>query len=354
MIPLYVGSVTDYSGKHFVAIGIALTLRDEGMKIGHFKPYGSSPARRGYSIVDRDAEFFCRTLGIDDDMKDVCPFIITENVMTQILTSGAKDNSKDILDAFKRVSKGKDVVIVGGVSCICCGPIVGITERQLIEVTGARVVLTCKLDETVHTLDRLLAMKAQLGDNFKGVIFNRIPESRLDYTEKLVRPFMESNGVSVYGVIRNDPVLGAVSVGDLVGKLGGTVLTCDDTMEELVERFMIGAMNVSSALRHFRKQPNKAVITGGDRADIQLAALETSTRALILTGDMYPNAQIITRAEEAGVPIIVVHYDTGEAVERCEELMGRLSLQSPRKIERVKEIFGTCVDWKRLKADCGL
>jgi BioD-like phosphotransacetylase family protein len=117
---------------------------------------------------------------------------------------------------------------------------------------------------------------------------------------------------------------------------------------------MIGAMNVSSALKHFRKQRNKAVITGGDRADIQLAALETSTRALILTGDMYPNAQIITRAEDAGVPIIVVHYDTAEAVEKCEDLMGHLSLHSPKKIERVKEIFSTCVDWKRLKADCGL
>ena len=354
MIPLYVGSVTDYSGKHFVAIGMALILKDEGMKIGHFKPYGTSPSRQGDSVVDRDAEFFCQSLGVEDDMKDVCPYVVTENVMTQILTSGAKDSSKDILDAFKRVSRDKDVVIVGGVSCICCGPIVGITERQFIEVTDSRVVLTCKLDETVHTLDRLLAMKAQLKDNFKGVIFNRIPETKLDYVEKLVGPFMESNGVSVYGVIKNDPVLGAVSVSDLVGELGGTVLTCDDAMDQLVERFMIGAMNVSSALKHFRKQPNKAVITGGDRADIQLAALETSTTALILTGDMYPNAQIITKAEETGVPIVVVHYDTGEAVERCEKLMGRLSLLSPKKLERVKEIFGTCVDWKRLKADCGL
>jgi BioD-like phosphotransacetylase family protein len=354
MIPLYVGSVTEYSGKHFVAVGVGLTLKDEGMKVGHFKPYGSNPAQRGKALVDRDAEFFCRSLGIKDRLEDVCPLVMTENAMSHILTKGAQDNSKMILDAFKKVARGKDVVIVGGVSCICCGPIVGITESQFIEVTSAKVILTSKLDETVHTLDRLLAAKHQLGDNFKGVIFNRIPESRLDYTEKLVKPFMESHGINVYGVIRNDPVLGAVPVGELVSELGGTVLTGEDRMDNLVERFMIGAMNVSSALKHFRKQRNKAVITGGDRSDIQLAALETSTKALILTGDMYPNAQIITRAEEVGIPIVVVHQDTAEAVERCEDLMGHLSLLSEKKVKRVKRVFSTCVDWDRLKADCEL
>ena len=37
---------------------------------------------------------------------------------------------------------------------------------------------------------------------------------------------------------------------------------------------LVGAMSVESALSYFRRKPNKAVITGGDRADIQLAALE--------------------------------------------------------------------------------
>jgi len=60
---------------------------------------------------------------------------------------------------------------------------------------------------------------------------------------------------------------------------------------------MVGAMNVDSALAHFRRQPNKAVITGGDRPDIQLAALETSTRCLILTGNLPPNPLIIGRAK---------------------------------------------------------
>ena len=69
---------------------------------------------------------------------------------------------------------------------------------------------------------------------------------------------------------------------------------------------------------------------------------------------MYPNAAIITKAEETGVPIVVVPYDTAEAVDKCENLIGHLSLRAPGKIERVKSVFAAAVDWKRLKVDCGI
>ena len=354
MIPLYVGSITEFSGKHFVALALGLAFKEDGLKIGHFKPYGLSPERQGNLVVDRDAEFFCESLGIQDSMEDVCPVVITEDFTSRVLTRGIQDMSGKILDTFKKVSAGKDIVIIGGVAHICNGFIVGITERQFIEDVDARVILTVKLDETIKTIDSLLAIKEQIKDRFKGVIFNRVPESKLDYADKLIKPFVESHGINVYGIIRNDPVLGAVPIADLVEELGGTVLIGEDKTDELVERFMIGAMNVSSALKHFRKVRNKAVITGGDRSDIQLAALETSTKCLILTGEMYPNAAILTRAEEAGVPIIVVTQDTAEAVDRCETLMGHLCLRAPKKLDQARSTFEASVDIKKLKKDCGV
>lgn len=354
MIPLYVGSITEFSGKHFVALGLGLAFKEDGLNVGHFKQYGLSPERRGDLVVDRDAEFFCKSLDIQDSMGDVCPVVITEDFTSRMLTHGIQDMSGKIFDAFKKVSADKDVVIVGGVAHVCCGFIVGITEKQFVEDVDARVILTVKLDETAETLDSILAVKEQIKDRFKGVIFNRVPESKLDYADKLVRPFMESHGINVYGIIRNDPVLGAVPIADLVEELGGTVLIGEDKTDELVERFMIGAMNVSSALKHFRKARNKAVITGGDRSDIQLAALETSTKCLILTGEMYPNAAILTKAEEAGVPIVVVTQDTAEAVDRCDALMGHLSLRAPKKLDQARNTFKTSVDLKKIKKDCGI
>jgi len=74
-------------------------------------------------------------------------------------------------------------------------------------------------------------------------------------------------------------------------------------------------MTAEAALSRFRKQINKAVITGGDRTDIQLAALETSTTCLILTGNLHPSPLIVKQAEEFGVAILLVPLNTIETVE---------------------------------------
>jgi BioD-like phosphotransacetylase family protein len=117
---------------------------------------------------------------------------------------------------------------------------------------------------------------------------------------------------------------------------------------------MIGAMNMDSAIRHFRRMPNKAVITGGDRADIQLAALETSTKCLILTGDLYPNDVILGRAQEKGVPVLVVRSDTLQTVDACDKLFGHLSLNSERKLHRVEEVSETEISFQRIYKAIGL
>jgi BioD-like phosphotransacetylase family protein len=103
-------------------------------------------------------------------------------------------------------------------------------------------------------------------------------------------------------------------------------------------------MDMDSALRVFRRIPRKAVITGGHRADIQLAALETDTRCLVLTGGVWPNEIILARAREKDVPILVVQEDTLFAVEKFENLLGRLRIREKEKIERGIGLVGENVD----------
>ena len=100
----------------------------------------------------------------------------------------------------------------------------------------------------------------------------------------------------------------------------------------LVEHLLIGAMGADAALSHFRRRTNKAVFTGGDRVDLQLAALETSTSALVLTGNIRPAASVIDRAEDRQVPIILVTDDTLTTVERAEGIFGHIRFKQEAKI----------------------
>jgi len=117
---------------------------------------------------------------------------------------------------------------------------------------------------------------------------------------------------------------------------------------------LVGAMSVESALTYFRRKPNKAVITGGDRADIQLAALETSTRCLILTGHIYPSPAVINRAEELCVPVLLTRLDTLGSIEIIENFFGKSRFQSPQKIERFTEMLNAHFDFASLYKVMGI
>ena len=74
-----------------------------------------------------------------------------------------------------------------------------------------------------------------------------------------------------------------------------------------------------------------AVVTGADRTDIQLAALEASTQCLILTGVGEPLPQLLSRAEELEVPVLKVEHDTLTTVETIEAAFGHVNLHEAVK-----------------------
>jgi BioD-like phosphotransacetylase family protein len=108
----------------------------------------------------------------------------------------------------------------------------------------------------------------------------------------------------------------------------------------MVESLAIGAMNVNAALEYFRKGENMAVITGGDRTDLQLAALETSTTCLILTGSISPDPLILSRAEDLEVPILSVNLDTLTTVEIVDQAFGNIRLQEQVKVDCIRQLMG--------------
>jgi len=181
-----------------------------------------------------------------------------------------------------------------------------------------------------------------------------VPPQSLPEVEQMVVPFLVSKGVEVLGVLPLDKVLDAVTVRQMVEILDGKVLCAPEKLDEFVERFSVGAMDVDAALGYFRKLPNKAVITGGHRADIQLAALETSTKCLVLTGDQTPNDIIVTRARELGVPIVLVHHDTLATVEKLESVLGRIRIREDRKVQRARELLRDRLNVRRIIEKVGL
>ena len=345
MVPIFVASNSGFSGRTFISLGIAMKLAEQGYKVGYLKPMGKVPVKKGKTIYDADALFIKETLGLDDPVETISPFVQTYESQTLLYEGGLKDVKKDVLAAFKTLKK-KDFVIIGGGGDLFEGALTGLHVLQLVNDLKA-FVLMIEPWRGEASADVLFGASKLIGERFLGGIMNKVPANTVNFVKETVRPFLEKKGVKVFGVFPKDRGLEAVTVRQLNDILNGKVLCCEDRLDEFVENFSVGAMDVDSALAHFRRMQNKAVITGAYRSDIQLAAMETSTRCIILTGGLTTNDVVIGKAQAKGVPIITVTEDTFTTIDKIESQMGKTSLREKHKVERVKELMDIEFDMKR-------
>jgi len=356
MKSLYVTSVEPYIGKTAVCVALGRRLQADGFQVGYLKPVSTQPWRTPDGrLTDEDAAFACEALGLGVDCTGLTPVIVTPGLLRQRLKGeAAEDLTPKIREAAQRAGAGKDVLLLEGGSSLRQGYAMGLSNVRLAEMLGAPVMVLARYHSDSQLVDDLLASRARLGPQMFGAILNQVPEEAVDFVEGTARPFLEKEGIQVLGVLPSVPRLSALSVGDLVQRLDAQVLTQRYDPLALVETFTVGAMTIEAALSRFRRQQNKAVITGGDRTDIQLAALETSTVALILTGNLQPSPLIVQQAEALGVPVLLVKDNTMETVNRIEQGYGKTRLAEPQKLKAFLSLMNERVNVKAIYAAIGL
>jgi len=354
MATLYVTSTETFSGKSALCVGLAKRMERDGYRIGYMKPV-STGIRLAAGLVDEDAEFFKKTFALPDALEDMVPVGIAPRTVEALL-KGEDDTDfvARLRAAFKRVSEGRDVVVLEGGCNFREGYFVGLPTPQVGDLLDARELVVIKYNDDLQILDDALTSQMRLGDSLIGVVLNAVPRQHMPFVQEVVKPGLEERGVPVLAVLPRERLLLSISVNELAEFLSGRILCCADKADELVEHLMVGAMSVDSALTYFRRKPNKAVITGGDRPDIQLAALETSTRCLILTGNLRPSPIIMGRAQEVGVPMILVRQDTLTAVEVIERFFGKTRFHLAKKVQRFEEMLEDRFDYELLYAALGL
>lgn len=350
MIKLYIGSLSDHSGKSFVGMALGSILQKKGLKIGYMKPVGKDPVRVKGRTVDADVVMVAQVLGIGDEYAEMSPHVLDYETMSR-----AFRKKTDLLgDISVRVGKiRRDVLLIEGMANIFEGALVHANGIQTVGNINARAIIVEPWNGD-RTIDLVLSAAGIFGKHFAGAVLNKVPPNDFDHVRKDVKGLFKRNGIPLFAALRKDPFLGSVTVRALKEILNGKVLCCEDHLDDRVENYLVGAMDVSNAIKYFRRTHNKAVITGGHRADIQLAALETSTKCLILTGGVYANDVIVGKAETTGVPIISVKLDTFTAIERIEAILGKTRVLDDPILRKVISAVRREFDWKILSQAVGL
>lgn len=353
MQTILVASTRRYSGKTGICLALVDALSQRGLAVGYFKPYGGMPREVDGRVTDRDAVFINSHLASPGPTDSVCPIVRTRGFVEDLLAGRPVPGTAEVTAAFSREAAGRDVMVVEGPSDLEQGAAAGVCIADLLELLGGTVLLV-ETNDVNDPPDRVVRAAAVLGDRLAGVLYNRVPEADHSIVVDRYVPFLASRGIRAFGVLPHDPLLSSVTVREIVDALGGTVICAGEHLDDPVESFMVGAMGQEKALRFFRRKAHKAVVTGGDRADVQMAALETSTAALVLTGNMTPSPAVISRADELGVCTVVVDTDTLTAVEQLDTLFGHVRLHGPGKADRMRRMFADGVAFDDLLAACGI
>ncbi len=345
MVPIFIASNKGYTGKNFIAIGIAAKLLELGYSVGYMKPISKTPVKKGNDFFDADAIFIKKSLSLPEPLNVISPFTLSYETLILQAKHKPKNAVKQIMNAFDSM-KNKDYLIISGPADMSEGAMLGIDPMSMIRDMRASVIMV-EAWRGIISMDSIYWMQKIIGDRFIGGVFNKIPLNILSYVNESVRPFMENRGIKILGAFYKDKLLESVTIRHIIEVLNGGILCGEDKLDEFIDNFMIGAMDVDNALRYFSKVPDKAVITGANRADIQLAAIETSTKCLILTGGLYTNEFVLERARSKGVAIVAVQEDTFSTVDKIENILSRTRIREKGKIERVKELFNREFDFNR-------
>lgn len=349
---LIVASTEAYSGKSATILGLTHLSLEKQINVAYGKPLGTCLSHNSTEVLEEDVDFLATTLGLSPEQVQ-SPFISLNRstIDKRLRGEDTKNYSQALQDYIDRI-KG-DLVLLEGPRNLWEGGLFNLSVPEIANEIDASILLVARYDSML-LVSSLLTAKKFLGDRLLGVTINGIPDEEWETAQAVIRPYLEKQQIRVLGMVPQDRLLNSVSVREIARRLDAKVLCCSEHLDWMVESLSIGAMNVNSALGFFRQRENMAMVTGGDRTELQMAALETSTHCLILTGRIPPQPLILQRAEDLEIPVLSVDSDTLTTVEIVDSCFGKVPIHESIKVEQVYNLMKEHFDINRLIQHLGL
>ncbi|UPV99752.1 phosphotransacetylase family protein [Halorussus gelatinilyticus] len=358
MKTILVTATEESTGKTAVALALAKIAAERGLSVGYMKPKGTRLQSNVGKTLDEDPMLARELLDLDAEMHDLEPVVYSPTFIEQAIR-GREDPDElreQVRESFDSLAEGKDLMVIEGGGKLTTGGIVGLTDADVADLLDAEVLLLSKYSQAGDVDDVLAAaedVRAGDEDRLLGVLFNAVQEGNFDGLETEVVPFLEGRGIPVLGVVPREQELAGVTVDGLAEELSAEQLNSAPG-DAFVERFLVGAMSGDSALRHLRRTKDAALITGGDRPDLQRVALEApGVKCLILTGGYRPPGAVVGKAEEKGVPVLLVQSDTLTTVERAEDIVRSGRTRDAETVETMRNLLHDHADVEAIVGDAG-
>ena len=328
-----IASMRKSAGKTSVIVGIAAALNK---KMAYIKPFGERMLYRKKRLWDYDSALITNLFGLKEDPVDMSIGFDHSKLRYMYDQEGTQ---KKLLETVANIGKDKELLFIEGGRDLSYGMSVYLDTLSLAKYLGSRLVMVISGEEDT-ILDDILFLKKHVdfaGVNLSGVIVNKV--QNVEDFQNTHLPVIQKLGVRVLGVIPYQSDLTYFSVYYLADRLFAKVITGEGGLKKVIKNIVIGAWSANIFLQNplFKKE-NKLVITGGDRTDMILAALEGDTSGIILTNNILPPSNIISKASEKNIPLLMVFSDTYQTAKQIESLEPLLTREDTEKVDLLKQM----------------
>jgi BioD-like phosphotransacetylase family protein len=325
------------AGKTTVALGILLNA-GEARRVAYFKPFGDNMIMRERKLCDRDAQLVIECLDLETEASRLSVAFDYETLMEDM----EKEHlSSSISSAAEQLMTGADLTLIESARNFSYGAFLGFDAISLSELLGVGMLLVADGDPGL-VVDKCEVVREVMQNRdvrLAGVIINNVREVDMDRTRRLAVPALEHKGIDVLGVIPHIGVLSQIDAMLVAEKLGAKVLSGERGIGKPIRKILVGAMRADTALQmRSLYEPNKLIITGGDRVDMIMTAFDTSTSCIVLTGDLVPHPRILARADELEVPMLSVPMDTYTTAQMIERIRAETRADDAEKLDLVRKI----------------
>src|SRR3972149_4126326 len=259
---LYIASTSGYSGKTLLALALPRSGSNGGVAVGYVKPLGKIPVVEQGRIVDGDALFLAKELGLPGPLEDVCPVVITQDLVMAAYRREPLRLREQVGRAVEKAASRVDVLLLGGAANLRDGCFLGLSPLDIISSLDCRGLLVDRLVGE-KAMDQILGAAGIWGKRLLGIVLNHVAASQEAFVRDVVRPYLEAGGIRVFGAIPADPVMDSVSVAALAEARPASVECGRGRMDTMIERFCVGGVDVGNPPARTGPAPRRVV--GGSR-----------------------------------------------------------------------------------------
>lgn len=358
---IFIAATMQNDGKTTVSLGLIAALRKRFQKIGFIKPIGQRYLiEQGYK-VDEDSVLIEEVFGIKCNIKDMSPVAIEKGFTERYIAKGAdQDYARLIREAYDRVAKDNELVIIEGTGHAGVGSVFDLSNATVARLLDAKVLLISS-GGVGKPIDEVMLNKALFdkeGVSLAGVIVNKMLPEKYDKIAPLVKMGLEKKALNVFGVLPYQRVLDIPTMREIKEEVKLEALYEASNLDIQAEYILIGAMKVKDALKFIKNK--SLMIIPGDRDDMIQAACDIqrgkhrkncTISGIILSGGLKPGGWTMNLLKRSKISTLITKEDTYTIASRIHSMVVKIKPQDKYKIKIIVDMVEKHLDVDKVIAN---